>query len=237
MTIHEIQTTVDSLRERHHNLTEHLLTTLLQAGGWDERSCKEALVLFREGGTSDKQSPDAYIATEKQLPAPHDMLLEQPVHEKVVAEIEEVPQEISSHVEVVIDEEQVQQTEQPHLPEGDFSKTKEPENASAVSEVQSLVFLDNVPEKKEDVTGLPDNLPLKPFDESSHTWSFSKYKDLFHQDVSVDNPVVYDEPLPEPVPQPEQPLTKKDEGLIFIAGVSLVFVLLILLYMYSLGRL
>ncbi len=237
MTIHEIQTTVDSLRERHHNLTEHLLTTLLQAGGWDERSCKEALVLFREGGASDKRQPDTYIAAEKQLPSPHDMLLKQSVSLENKTEVQETREEVETHVEVAVDEEQVQQTERPQLPEEDFSKTKELENTGAVSEAQSLVFSDNVSEKKEDAADLPDNLPLKPFDESAHTWSFSKYKDLFHQDVSVNHSAPYDEPAPEPVPQPEQPLTKKDEGLIFIAGVSLIFVLLILLYMYSLGRL
>lgn len=47
MTINEIQSTLDQLKERHPPLNEGLISTLLLAGGWDERSIKEAVMLFK----------------------------------------------------------------------------------------------------------------------------------------------------------------------------------------------
>lgn len=47
MKINEIQSTLDQLKERHPKLNEGLISTLLSAGGWDERSIKEAIALFK----------------------------------------------------------------------------------------------------------------------------------------------------------------------------------------------
>ncbi len=46
MTLSEIETILEQLSARHAQLTPELLTTLLQASGWEEKTIKEALVLL-----------------------------------------------------------------------------------------------------------------------------------------------------------------------------------------------
>ncbi len=46
MTLSEIEIILEQLVSRHKNLTVELLTTLLTASGWEEKTIKEALVLF-----------------------------------------------------------------------------------------------------------------------------------------------------------------------------------------------
>lgn len=47
MTIKEIQSNLDQLKDRHPNLNKKLLFILLSAGGWDDISIKEAIILFK----------------------------------------------------------------------------------------------------------------------------------------------------------------------------------------------
>ncbi len=54
MTLSEIEIILEQLVSRHKNLTVELLTTLLTASGWEEKTIKEALVLF----THRKQKSD-----------------------------------------------------------------------------------------------------------------------------------------------------------------------------------
>lgn len=46
MTLSEIETILADLAKRHTNLDKELLTTILLSAGWEEKSIKEALVLF-----------------------------------------------------------------------------------------------------------------------------------------------------------------------------------------------
>jgi hypothetical protein len=48
MTLSEIETILEELAVRHHNLNTELLTTLLTASGWEEKNVKEALTLFKQ---------------------------------------------------------------------------------------------------------------------------------------------------------------------------------------------
>ena len=108
----------------------------------------------------------------------------------------------------------------------------------------------NVVAKKD--TELPHNLPLLPFESSSHVWSFSNYKNTFHADTVLEKennipPIVLKEKKPDYLPYRVEddeeinvekiPLTKGDESLVFLAGVMLLVIILILGYMYSNGRL
>lgn len=47
MNLHEIEKALRTLNDQHSNLTEDTLLILLRAGGWEEKTIREALVLFR----------------------------------------------------------------------------------------------------------------------------------------------------------------------------------------------
>lgn len=135
-----------------------------------------------------------------------------------------------------------------------LERTEEPESLIVHEEVSR-------PEVKTNAeSSIPGNLPLLPFESSPHIWSFSKYKDVFHGEVTpppqpasvetkqvVAAPQVTEMPLQvinaAPIPPDEEisvektPMTKSDESLVFLAGVMLLGIILILGYMYSNGRL
>lgn len=243
MTINEIQTTIDLLRSRHPQLDERLLTTLLLAGGWEQKHIEEAKLLFRGRVAVTK---DITENDEKLLVSPHDMLLEEhtaetsaPLGAHVKANQEQqLPKEESVVLETVA----------PVQPE-EKTVTVAPEGM--VPEKESLIVREDppLPIKKQDE--LPENLPLKPFDESSHVWPFSRYKDVFHGETmpekaeeGVHQVLAEQSTLPK-APQPDPgyihfsktPLSKGDEGLIVTACTLFVVILLLLGYMYSNGRL
>lgn len=132
-------------------------------------------------------------------------------------------------------------------------------------EPQSLIKEEEVVSKRKQ-TALPEDLPLLPFENSPHIWSFSRYKNVFHGDEGKDTVkedkkipreefienTIIEEPKPvvvykqgqvkEPIIEEDfivekTPLTKQDESLVFLAGIMLLVIILILGYMYSNGRL
>lgn len=52
MTLSEIETILEELAVRHHNLNIELLTTLLTSAGWEDKNVKEALTLFKQKGST-----------------------------------------------------------------------------------------------------------------------------------------------------------------------------------------
>lgn len=72
MTLSEIETILQELSARHQNLNEELLTTLLVSAGWEEKTIKEAVVLFKqkEGSFKPKNtgSPPQESAQKGSLP-------------------------------------------------------------------------------------------------------------------------------------------------------------------------
>jgi hypothetical protein len=54
MTLSEIETILQELSVRHQNLNEELLTTLLVSAGWEEKTIKEAVILFKQKGDAIK---------------------------------------------------------------------------------------------------------------------------------------------------------------------------------------
>lgn len=48
MTLSEIETILEELSARHTNLSQELLTTLLVSAGWEDKTIKEAIVLFNQ---------------------------------------------------------------------------------------------------------------------------------------------------------------------------------------------
>ncbi len=129
-------------------------------------------------------------------------------------------------------------------------------------EVQSLVVPkeDKKPTKQE--VGIPDTLPLLPFESSEHVWDFSKYKKVFHGNeekkpsaqesfvAEVSKDAIFHEVAEvevvegghqvieeEDIVAEKTPMNKGDESLVFLAVLMLLAIMLILGYMYSNGRL
>ncbi len=217
MTINEIESTLASLRSRHPDLDETMLTTLLLAAGWDDRSRNDALAVFRGRSAvvaQKKMESFPPLQTEPVLPptveGDHLLLSHNPETEEVT--VTPVTLEKVTFVE-------------------------------HVEEPQSLIIPPvKVVSPKEEVEP-PHNLPLRPFETTPHIWSFARYKDVFHGEsipqkeveVIVDRPVVV--PVFVPVATPQTiPLDKKDESLVVLASVCLLVILLLLGYMYSNGR-
>lgn len=226
MTINEIQATLDQLKERHPNLNEGLVLTLLEAGGWNKNDIRDAVALYKVTSSNSSLPHEEQIA----LPENPELLLTE--HNEVVKE--EIPEIIK----------------EPEVVEETIAEPKEKESL-----VVSLE--ENKSENKENY--IPHDLPLKPFEASPHIWQFSKYKDVFYGSAPAPAPVKV-EVKPEikvekiieipkvdvlkviPVPVPEikltkVPLTKKDEGIVAIGALLTLVAVLLIVYMYSHGRL
>lgn len=247
MTINEIQTTIDLLRSRHPQLDERLLTTLLLAGGWEQKHIEEAKLLFKGRAAVAK---DVLEPEEKLLASPHDMLLEEHTA-KSVASLETSPNEIRESLAPKAEDTEVA-TPQEVVVQAD---SLEPAGVTLVEEVEpekeSLIIREEPPLPPKKQVELPENLPLKPFEESSHVWPFSRYKDVFHgetmpqkaeevsRQASVELPAQQKDTDNDPqyIHFSKTPLTKGDEGLIVTACTLFVIILLLLGYMYSNGRL
>lgn len=71
MTLSEIETTLDELSVRHNkDLTVDLLATLLVSAGWDDKSLKDAVILFKKKGVEERileaKKRDAEIKAKKE---------------------------------------------------------------------------------------------------------------------------------------------------------------------------
>lgn len=89
---------------------------------------------------------------------------------------------------------------------------------------------------------LPHDLPLRPFESTTHVWPFARYKEVFYGDVMPERLTVEEKKLAkqhkaENIFLKRVPMTKKErESLIFVSTMLLI-VLLLLGYMYYNGRL
>lgn len=127
----------------------------------------------------------------------------------------------------------------------------------------SLTAVKSEPERKliKKISQIPEDLPLLPFESSSHVWSFAHYKNMFHGEVKEEksSESTKVEPAKEESVKPSSfipnkennpyvakendidiekvPMTRGDESLVFLAGIMLLVIILILGYMYSHGRL
>lgn len=212
MTISELENTLQSLLQRHPNLDEAMLTTLLASGGWDEKTIQEALVLFK-GMAKSSGAPSVPVS---QQVAP-------PVKQ------EEVTPKVA--VEEVLQASQVVQPSAPSLVTQE-EKVKEPE---------SLILHPEVPFVSKQ-TPPPDNLPLKPFETSEKVIPLAEYKEVFHnekEEVATPAPllVTKEEKDTVKVTVKRSGFDGEDEGLIVLTGFMLLIILLLLTYMYTNGRL
>lgn len=75
MNLHEIETVLKTLISHHSDLTEAKLLVLLQAGGWEEKTIKEALVLFRTIEHTATPSIEVVAPRESVQALPHEELI------------------------------------------------------------------------------------------------------------------------------------------------------------------
>lgn len=88
MTIREIESIIEDLRLRHKDLDEELLITLLTAGGWENKTIKDAVALFRlaENKIIARKTPPEKTSEEKPV-----VIIEEEV---IIVEQEEIPREV-----------------------------------------------------------------------------------------------------------------------------------------------
>lgn len=210
MTVNEIQSTLDTLRIRHPSLNEVMLRTLLSAGGWDEKSIREAEHLFREP-THEELSP------QKSLPP----LLKDYVLPEMVS---------SDHMLVEHNEESKDLA----------ISTKEIKITKEEKEPQSLITPEGEQTLKRDVDlpeNLPlrpfESTPhVWPFSRYKDVFYGEVMPSLSLEEIQEAKKQVIKQVHVEAIP-----LTKKDEGLIVLASTMLLVILILLGYMYSNGRL
>lgn len=152
---------------------------------------------------------------------------------------------------------EVQTTETPtHLDLNTLQET--------TTEPQSLIQPENITTPRVTHTEIPPDLPMRPFESSTHVWPFSKYIETFHNETAppkeVTEKAVTNETSPVNSHPPEKsnttsthnmehdlvvkrPVIKRtgfdgeDEGLIFLTGSMLFIIIMLLAYMYANGRL
>lgn len=233
MTIHEIEATLDDLIARHSDLDEAMLTTLLSASGWDEKTTGEAKILLkgrlrgRPTSVATMQSINNEAPTQVTQPVSTPELLSLPVNEIIQ------PVKIGNEISVPIPEQPAVVV--PVVAQEQVVPVPEPQ--SLITPIVPPVTISNPNNNQE----LPHDLPLKPFESAPQVWPFSKYKDVFYGEVmpklSDEEKKLAEKQRVEQLHIEATPLTGKDESLIFMACVALVAILLLLGYMYSNGRL
>jgi hypothetical protein len=219
MTVNEIELTLQSLQQRHENLSEAMLLTLLKSGGWDEKMIRDAITLYRNQNTKKEETID--LNTEL-LPK----IQEEPVFVPEVDNKHLLLDQYAPDTVIVVEKEKeslVSPAPDPHL----FSKNER-------KDVEEPPH--NLPLKPFETT------------EQTWSFARYKsifYGDVEHlqkQEVQPKPKVVLSEEKKGRDPthvvhMAPAPLSRDEEKLVFIAGTMLLAILLLLGYMYSNGRL
>lgn len=233
MTLREIEETLRTLEDRHPGLNEVMLTTLLKAGGWEEKNIEEAREVFRSSS----------IAAKRNEPEPLPPLQENPVFE---------PEADVYHL---------LESKQEEVSAAEGETTKEKESLVEENSVQ-LEVRENLPhnlplrpfETSEHIWPFSRYRDVFYGDESSLEVKEERREEKPADPVSAATQSLQEEAKPPIIPQPviappapvvstpnihveRVPLEKDDDKLVFMASLMLVFILLILGYMYANGRL
>lgn len=229
MSLNEIENTLNELKTRHPNLDETMLVTLLNAGGWEEKMIRDAVLVFNESKTKKpiSQNNVAQPITETENILPETIGYDHALMEHNLPAGEAGEEEIKPTTETPIKVEE---------------KTTEPQSLiePIVEEKTSLI-------KENEV---PHNLSVRPFESTEGVWPFSRYKDVFFGDVMPKSKEELKDIDSQKLNQTTEnnqnvgvvhlkrvPLSNKDEKLIVTATSMLVLVIILLIYMSANGRL
>lgn len=167
MNLHEIEKVLRTLSSQHSNLTEETLLVLLRAGGWEEKTIREALVLFR---TLDVKAPTGiptiFPQVDKGMILPHTE--ESVVLPSLVQEdrrIEEksilpIPHSVNSNttIETVHKVSQVTFETKRDTPEVEIPQDKQPEKVFSLVEREEPVPIH--PENKNAVVAVVEKISI-----------------------------------------------------------------------------
>lgn len=234
MTLHEVEETLDTLIKRHSGLDESSLVTLLRAGGWEEKSIQEAIILYRSRGPrSDTLLPQ--VEEEHMLPelVDNDHLLPEGDAEVV----ETTVSNISEPESLQVDTQMSSREELPHnLPLRPFETS---EHVWPFSRYKDVFYGED--------DAVEENIPASTV--SSVTPETAPTPTVIvevppepQQPIVVEN-VYTREPVAPPsytvqenIPSTYVP-SRGDERLIMLASAMLLVILLLLGYLYGNGRL
>jgi hypothetical protein len=240
MTINEIQSTLDQLKQRHPGLDESLISTLLEAGGWDDKEIAEAKTLFR----SQKEEKSFPHEDQVFLPENPELFLEEhnkgedgvSIAEKTSPQTTADEVEISKEKQSLVKEDDAashEETPIPHnLPLKPFEASPHVWQFSRYKDV----FYGDSPQKSE-----PKEVVEEKPKEIVKEVAPSPVPELIKEKVQDVPPVkIVETPVPRKVPETvpaKVPLTKGDESIIALGAMLAFVVILLAIYMYSHGRL
>lgn len=220
MNISEIQNTLDQLKERHPNLNEELVDTLLEAGSWGKNEIKEAKMLFKLNNEtlSLPHSDEVFLPENTEVLLPDQKHLSGDSFLGVVKENAEENKvkensKINSVIEKLIPN---------NLPLKPFESSPHVWQFSKYKDV--FYGNDHIEEK---------NIEASMFDADKKNEEHSTKKGITLQEE------IKTEEIPGDIPNislTKVPLTKKDEGIVVVGGMLVLVVILLILYMYSQGR-
>ncbi|HCC06196.1 TPA: hypothetical protein DEP94_02480 [Candidatus Nomurabacteria bacterium] len=223
MTINEIQLNVDQLKERHPKLNEELMSTLLLAGGWDESSIKEAVMLFKSGQINEKSN----LALPHQdnvslLELPKLSLLEEKKEDKEIIEETQKESLVTSLVDNSLTNKiKVKATLPDDLPLKPFEASH---NIWTFSRYKDI-FHGN--EKEEDIEEKVEEKKV-PEKEMPKVEVAEKEEKIIIPEQKVSKV--------EKLSLVKVPITKEDERIILTIGMLLLIVVILVIYMYLNGR-
>lgn len=245
MTLKEIEEIVRTLEKRHSNLNETMLVTLLRAGGWEEKTIKDAQILFRtQQSTAHTRSigvealPTLQVNEVLPPPVPLDHLLPDPEKEVLTKEVAPAPvlepQSLVVEVSTEIKNKEGKKVELPHnLPLRPFETS---EHIWPFSRYKDVFYGDiDVHHEVESSTQEHEkvNMDTKPQAAVDSKPQTEKAPQIITQiaekkvDVSTHSPS----------PEIKEVIKVKDDKAVVMASAMLLAILLLLGYMYSNGRL
>jgi hypothetical protein len=249
MTVREIETTLEDLQNRHENLDEATLLVLLKASGWEERAIIDAIAIYRGKYGAKSTSSQINTSDTKLLPS----FQESPVF---IGEVD-VDHLLLDHYPNTENEAMLEVKK-----EGNVQKdeNKEPESLIVENSPKEVVQPRVVESEP------PHNLPVKPYEATSHVWSFARFKSIFFGDSPREEVEAEDEskevkkvePTQPSIPKTSEgkpkvsivtthesthviemkatPLSRDEYRLVLLASTMLLAILLLLGYMYGRGR-
>lgn len=212
MRINEIQSTLDQLKERHPKLNEGLISTLLGAGGWDERSIKEAIALFKSNQENLSLPHQDNISF---LELPNLLLNEKNKDEDLAKEKPKESLVASLAANLFAKKVKVKATLPDDLPLKPFDSSP---NVWSFSRYKDIFYGSEKEEEIEEEEISPKKIVKKVKTDNQSGGVQKKFKIT---EVTLE----------------KVPVTTEDEGIIASIGMFLLIVILMVIYMYLNGRL
>lgn len=193
MNLTEIEKAVSLLSSKNPGLTKELLRVLLEAAGWEERHIKEAQIIFAAHLSSQSPTPLSSAPGSAASAASMTFITGDGREEGdlTVIETKEVERNLVSLGEAVAQE------HRSHSNEVEVSVPSHVKTIAPSNKKEELSLVERgttVPTQSKTSDDLPEDLPLVPFESSPHVWSFGRYKETFHPDLTMKESIVTEDP-------------------------------------------